>query len=60
MLVVTLPAGAMYLMLSHFEGSIDSTKARRCPDVDTTIPAVFRLGQWVSSKEQRKGNVSTS
>jgi hypothetical protein len=61
MLVVTLLAVVMYLMLIfHFLGSIAFTKTLTLPDVDTTILAVFGLGQGAYLTKKAAGNVGTS
>ena len=61
MLVVTLVAAVMYLMLIfHFLGSIEFSKALTLPDVDTTILAAFGLGQGAYLAKKAAGNVGTS
>jgi hypothetical protein len=61
MLVVTLLAVTMYLMLIfHFLGSIEFTKALTLPDVDTTVLAAFGLGQGAYLAKKAAGNVGTS
>lgn len=61
MLVVTLLAVVMYLMLVyHLLGSTNPAKMATLPDVDTTILAVFGLGQGAYLTKKAAGNVGES
>jgi hypothetical protein len=61
MLVVTLLAVAMYLILVYgYLRSIGFQKAAALPDVDTTVLAMFGLGQGAYLTKKAAGNVGTS
>lgn len=61
MVVVTLIAVSMYLILVfHSLAFIADTKSISLPDVDTTIPASFGLGQGAYLTKKAAGNVGSS
>jgi hypothetical protein len=61
MVIVTLLAFTIYLLsIFHFLGSIDFTTTATLPDVDTTLLALFGLGQGAYLTKKAAGNVGTS
>ena len=61
MLVVTLLAVVMYLMLVfHFLHAIEFRKSISLPDVDTTVLALFGLGQGAYLTKKAAGDVGKS